>query len=245
MPFNLILAATAEEEISGKNGIESLLALLPHIDCGLVGEPTLMQMAIAERGLMVLDGIAEGKAGHAARNEGENALYKAIDDINWIRAYAFENNSDLLGPVKMTVTSIETENKTHNIIPSSCRFIVDVRINERYTHEQVLHTIKQNVKSRIEARSCRLRSSMIEKDHPLVRAGLDLGKTCYGSPTSSDKALMPFPALKMGPGDSARSHTADEFIFTEEIKEGIAGYIELLKRVDFREKTLSTATSNR
>jgi acetylornithine deacetylase len=245
LPFNLILAATAEEEISGKNGIESLLSLLPRIDCGIVGEPTLMQMAIAERGLMVLDGIAEGRAGHAARNEGDNAIYKAMEDITWIRNFVFKRNSQLLGPVKMTVTSIETENKTHNIVPATCRFIVDVRINELYTHEEVLHTMRKHVKSKLEARSCRLRSSIIEKDHPLVKAGLELGKTTYGSPTSSDKALMPFPALKIGPGDSARSHTADEFIFIEEIKDGIKDYIELLERCNFNEIKLSTATTSR
>jgi acetylornithine deacetylase len=194
---------------------------------------------------MVLDGMAEGKAGHAARNEGQNALYKAMEDINWMRNFSFEKNSELLGPVKMTVTSIETENKTHNIVPATCSFIVDVRINELYTHEEVLKTIQDNVQSKMVARSCRLRSSLIEKAHPLVQAGLALGKTCYGSPTSSDKALMPFQALKIGPGDSARSHTADEYIFMQEIREGIEGYIELLKHCNFKEITLSTATSSR
>jgi acetylornithine deacetylase len=227
--YNIVLAATAEEEISGREGIESLLPLLPKIDCGIVGEPTLLEMAVAERGLMVLDCIAKGKAGHAARNEGENAIYKAMMDIEWIHSFQFEKRSELLGPVKMTVTSIETDNKAHNIVPSECRYIVDIRLNEFYTHEEVLETVRQNVQSKAEMRSNRLRSSMIAFEHPLVQAGLALGKTCYGSPTSSDKALMPFPALKIGPGDSARSHTADEFIFVDEIAQGIDLYIRLLE----------------
>jgi acetylornithine deacetylase len=231
--YNLVLATTAEEEISGKNGVESLLPLLPEIDCGIVGEPTLLQMAVAERGLMVLDCVAYGKAGHAARDEGENAIYKAMNDIEWIRTYQFEKVSELIGPVKMTVTSVETENKTHNIVPSECRYLVDVRLNEFYTHEEILETFHKNVQSKVEMRSDRLRSSMISLDHPLVQAGLALGKAYYGSPTSSDKALMPFPALKIGPGDSARSHTADEFIFIEEIKEGVDLYIKLLEQILF------------
>ena len=229
--YNLILGVSAEEEISGKNGVESLLTVLPPIDCGIVGEPTLLQMAIAERGLMVLDCIAHGKAGHAARNEGENAIYKAIADINWIHSFQFEKVSQFLGPVKMTVTSIETENKAHNVVPSDCRFLVDVRLNELYSHEEILEIIEKNLTSSVEMRSDRLRSSMISLDHPLVKAGLNIGRTYYGSATSSDKALMPFPALKIGPGDSARSHTADEFIFIEEIKEGIDLYIQLLQQV--------------
>jgi acetylornithine deacetylase len=231
LKYNLVLAATAEEEISGKNGIECLLPLLPKIDCALVGEPTLLQMAVAERGLMVLDCTAQGKAGHAARNEGDNAIYTAVRDIEWIQNYHFEKVSELLGPVKMTVTSIETENKAHNVVPSDCQFIVDVRINEMYQHEEVLELIQKHLKSKVEMRSDRLRSTMIPLDHPLVKAGLGLGKTYYGSPTSSDKALMPFPALKIGPGDSARSHTADEFIFIAEIREGIELYIELLNQI--------------
>ncbi len=231
LKYNLILGISAEEEISGKDGIEALLSVLPKIDCGIVGEPTLLQMAIAERGLMVLDCVAQGKAGHAARNEGENAIYKAMMDIEWIYAYRFEKVSELLGPVKMTVTSIETENKAHNVVPAECEFIVDVRINELYTHEEVFDIIQKNLQSSVQMRSSRLRSSMIPLDHPLVKAGLQLGRTYYGSPTSSDKALMPFPALKLGPGDSARSHTADEFIFTDEIREGVDLYIRLLKKI--------------
>lgn len=231
LKYNLVFAATAEEEISGKNGIEILLAELPRLDCGIVGEPTLMQMAIAERGLLVLDVTATGKAGHAAREEGENALYKALADIEWFRTYAFEKVSPLLGKVKMTVTVIETENKAHNVVPSQCRFVVDVRVNELYTFEEILSVIRSHVKSDVQPRSLRMRSTSIAMDHALVKAGLALNRSYYGSPTTSDKALMPFQTLKMGPGDSARSHTADEFIFTEEINGGIELYIQLLKQV--------------
>jgi acetylornithine deacetylase len=231
LKYNLILGISAEEEISGKNGVEALLSVLPKIDCGIVGEPTLLQMAIAERGLMVLDCVAHGKAGHAARNEGENAIYKAVRDIEWLNTNRPEKVSEFLGPVKMTVTSIETENKAHNVVPSECKFVVDVRLNELYTHEELLEIIEKNLESSVHMRSDRLRSSMISLDHPLVKAGLNLGRSYYGSPTSSDKALMPFPALKIGPGDSARSHTADEFIYVNEIQQGIDLYIELLKQV--------------
>lgn len=231
LKYNLVIAATAEEEISGKNGIEILLPELGNIDFGIVGEPTLMQMAVAERGLLVIDCVAEGKAGHAAREEGENAIYKAIKDIEWFQSYRFDKVSELSGPVKMSVTSIETDNKAHNIVPSQCSFITDVRVNELYSFEEVLNTIQENVKCKVLPRSTRLRSSSISLDHPLVKAGLYLGKTCYGSPTTSDKALMSFPTLKIGPGDSARSHIADEFIYLDEIKKGIEIYIQLLQQI--------------
>jgi acetylornithine deacetylase len=231
LPFNLVLAATAEEEISGANGVESVIPLLGKIDCALVGEPTLLQMAVAERGLMVLDCTAHGKAGHAARSEGINAVYIALKDIEWMRSFRFERVSPLIGPVTMNVTVIETDNKAHNVVPALCKFVTDVRINELYSFEEVLSTIRAHVQSEVVPRSDRLRSTMIPLDHPLVQAGLSLGKTYYGSPTSSDKALMPFPALKLGPGDSARSHTADEFIFIDEIREGIELYIHLLNRL--------------
>ena len=229
--YNVILAATAEEEISGTGGIEYVLPYLPKIDCAIVGEPTGMQMAIAERGLLVIDCTSRGKAGHAARNEGENALYNALNDIDWFRTYQFPKISDLLGANKMSVTVIETENKAHNVVPAQCKFVVDARINERYSFEEVLGIIKENVQCELKARSTRLRSTSISLEHPLVKAGLSLGRTYYGSPTTSDKALMPFPALKMGPGDSARSHTADEYIYVEEIREGIRLYINLLKKI--------------
>lgn len=231
LKYNLVFAATAEEEISGINGIEVLLHQLPPLDCGIVGEPTLMHMAVAERGLLVLDVTATGRAGHAAREEGENALYKALADIEWFRNYKFEKVSPLLGPVKMTVTVIDTENRAHNVVPPLCHFVVDTRVNELYSFEEVLETISANIKSEVKARSMRMRSTSIALDHPLVKAGLAMGRDYYGSPTTSDKALMPFQTLKMGPGDSARSHTADEFIYVREIHEGIEMYIQLLNSV--------------
>ncbi|HRX93640.1 MAG TPA: M20 family metallo-hydrolase [Chitinophagaceae bacterium] len=231
LEYNIIIAATAEEEISGTGGIEYTIPYLPPINCAIVGEPTQMQMAVAERGLLVLDCISHGKAGHAARDEGENAIYNAIEDINWFKTFHFDKVSDLLGPVKMSVTSIETENKAHNVIPAICGFVVDTRVNELYSFEEILSVIQANVKSEIKPRSTRLRSTSIALDHPLVKAGIELGKTYYGSPTTSDKALMTFPSLKIGPGDSARSHTADEFIYLNEIKEGIESYIQLLNLV--------------
>lgn len=231
LKYNLVIAATAEEEISGNNGVEILLPHLGNIDCGIVGEPTLMQLAVAERGLLVIDCIAEGRAGHAAREEGENAIYKAIKDIEWFQSYRFDKVSELLGRVKMSVTSIETDNKAHNIVPSQCSFVADIRVNELYTFEEVLDTIQQNVKCRVHPRSTRLRSSSIRLDHPLVKAGIEFKRSYYGSPTTSDKALMPFPTLKIGPGDSARSHIADEFIYLDEIKQGIEIYIQLLQQI--------------
>jgi acetylornithine deacetylase len=231
LQYNLMLAVTAEEEISGRNGIEALIPELGELACGIVGEPTQMQMAVAERGLMVLDCTAHGKAGHAAREEGENAVYKALADIEWFRNYKFPKVSDLLGPVKMSVTVIETDNKAHNVVPAQCKFVVDVRVNECYTFEEVLEVIHASVQCDVQPRSTRLRSSSIALDHPLVKAGIELKRIYYGSPTTSDKALMPFQTLKMGPGDSARSHTADEYIYIDEIKEGIELYIQLLNQV--------------
>jgi acetylornithine deacetylase len=231
LKYNLIFAATAEEEISGTGGIELILPDLGPIDFAIVGEPTEMQMAVAEKGLMVLDCLAHGKAGHAAREEGDNAISRAIKDIEWFNSYKFDKVSDLLGPNKMTVTVIESDNKAHNVVPAQCRYVVDCRVNELYTFEEMLDTIRSNVKSEVKPRSTRLRSSAIALDHPIVKAGLKLGRTYYGSPTTSDKALMSFPALKIGPGDSARSHTADEFIYIDEIKNGIELYIQLLNEV--------------
>ena len=228
LPYNIVFVASAEEEISGKEGIEMVLPLLPKIVFGIVGEPTKLEMAIAERGLIVLDVIATGKAGHAAREEGENALYKILADLDWFKNYQFDKVSDLLGKVKMTVTVLETDNKQHNIVPSNCKMVVDVRVNELYDFEEVLTTIRHHVKSEVTPRSLRLKSSCISLDHILVKAGLSLGKGYYGSVTTSDKALMSFPTLKMGPGDSARSHIADEFIYTNEINQGIITYIQLL-----------------
>ena len=229
LPFNLIFAGTAEEEISGKNGVEILLKHLPKIDCAIVGEPTLMKMAVAEKGLLVLDCMAHGKAGHAARDEGVNALYIAMKDIEWLSTFQFPKVSSMLGPVHIAVTSIHTLNKTHNVVPSECDFVVDIRVNEWYSFEEIIATIRENIKSEIIPRSVRLNPSLIKKDHPLVMAGTKLGISSYGSPTCSDMALMNFPSLKIGPGDSARSHIADEYIFVTEIKEGIEKYIQLLQ----------------
>ncbi len=228
LPFNLILLASAEEEISGKNGVESVLPNLPSISVGIVGEPTLMQMAVAEKGLMVVDGIAKGKAGHAARNEGVNAIYKALVDIEIIRQFEFEKKSDLLGAVKMSVTQIQAGTQ-HNVVPDECRFVIDIRTNECYSNQEVLEIIQKQVVSELVPRSFRLNSSKIELGHPLILRGLELGLKYYGSPTLSDQALMSFPTLKIGVGDSARSHTADEFVYVKEIEHGIDTYIRLLQ----------------
>ncbi len=231
LSHNIVFAASAEEEISGVNGIELVLPYLGNINFGIVGEPTKMEMAVAERGLMVIDCIANGKAGHAARNEGVNALYLAIDDINWIRDCRFDKVSPLLGESRMTVTIIGTENQQHNVVPPQCKFVIDVRVNELYAFDEILEALKENLKSQFKPRTTRMKSTSIPMDHPLIKAGIALGRGYYGSPTTSDKALMPFPALKMGPGDSARSHTADEFVYVDEIKEGIELYIKLLNAI--------------
>lgn len=228
LPVNLIFAASAEEEISGPNGIAALLPELGPIDAALVGEPTEMEMAIAEKGLMVVDGEAIGQSGHAARNEGVNALYIALEDILKIKNYSFEKVSPLLGPTKATVTQVEAGSQ-HNVVPDRCKFVIDVRTNELYSNQEVFDLLNQLTESQLKARSYRLNSSGISEDHPLILSGKKLGKSTYGSPTLSDQALMPFPSLKMGIGDSARSHTADEFIYLAEIKKGIEDYIQLLE----------------
>lgn len=226
-PYNLIFLASCEEEVSGKNGIESVLPLLPHIDVALVGEPTGMQPAIAEKGLMVLDVTAHGKAGHAARNEGDNAIYKAMKDMEWFRTYRFPRTSPLLGDVKMSVTIVHAGTQ-HNVVPDQCTFTVDVRSNENYSNEDIYRTVCAHIDSEVKARSFRLNSSRIDENHPLVARAKALDRTPFGSPTLSDQALMHFPSLKMGPGDSSRSHTADEFIRVTEIEEAIGLYIDLL-----------------
>ena len=227
LPFNLIIAATAEEEISGKNGVAAILPELGDIALGIIGEPTSMQMAIAEKGLMVIDAEAKGKTGHAARDEGENALYRAVDDIQWIRQYKFPIESELLGPVKLTVTQIDAGYQ-HNVVPDSCKYVIDVRSNENYSNQQLFAILQKNLQAELNARSFRLNSSGISAEHPIVQQGISMGLTTYGSPTLSDQALMNFDTLKIGPGDSARSHTADEFIFLDQIEEGIDIYIKLL-----------------
>jgi acetylornithine deacetylase len=225
--YNLIFTASAEEEISGKNGVESLLLELPKIDFAIVGEPTNMQLAVAEKGLMVLDCVAHGQAGHAARNEGINAIYKAMDDMEWFRTFEFSKKSDLLGSVKMTVTQVNAGTQ-HNVVPDQCSFVVDVRTNEMYSNDEILAIIKAEVGCDVEARSTRLSSTSTPLQHPVLRRGRELNRSLYGSPTLSDQALMPFPSLKMGPGDSARSHIADEYVLLDEIAEAIEIYIQLL-----------------
>lgn len=227
LPFNLIYVASAEEEISGKNGMEYLFPKLPKIDFAIVGEPTLMQIAIAERGLMVLDCTAKGKSGHAARKEGVNAIYKAMQDIEWFRTFEFPKVSEEMGPVGMNVTVINA-GKQHNVVPAECSFVVDVRVNDRYTNQEVLDIIQSNVECEVVARSTRLNSSGVSSNHPIRKVAAELSIPTYGSPTLSDQALMPCESVKIGPGDSARSHTADEFIFIEELESATEKYIEIL-----------------
>ncbi|GHB66891.1 M20 family metallo-hydrolase [Persicitalea jodogahamensis] len=230
MAYNIALVASAEEEISGKEGLEIVVPDLPPIEFAIVGEPTEMHLAVAEKGLLVLDCTARGKSGHAARDEGENALYKAIKDIEWITGYRFPKVSPTLGPVKMSVTMINAGTQ-HNVVPDTCTFTVDVRVTEQYTLEEVVEEIQANIQSEVDARSVRLRPSSIPNEHAIVQAGLRLGRNTYGSPTTSDQALLECPSLKMGPGDSGRSHTADEFIYLHEIEAGIAQYVKMLEEV--------------
>ena len=225
--YNLIFLASAEEEVSGKDGIESILKELPPITFAVVGEPTDMQPAVAEKGLMVVDCIVKGMAGHAARNEGGNAIYKAMKDIEWFRTYEFPEKSDFLGPVKMSVTIIKAGSQ-HNVVPDCCEFTVDIRTNEFYSNEQVFDYIKENVECEVNARSFRLNSTRTDLEHPFVRRAVMLGKEPFGSPTLSDQALMPFPSVKIGPGQSSRSHTADEYICLPEIREAIDIYVRLM-----------------
>lgn len=230
LKYNLCLATTAEEEISGVNGLELIIPDLGKLDFGIVGEPTGMQLAIAEKGLMVLDCVAHGKAGHAAREEGENAIYKALADIEWFRTFRFPEESEVFGLVKMSVTIINAGSQ-HNVVPAKCTFTVDVRVTDAYRNEEVLEIIRQHVSCDVTPRSIRLKPSKIDKNHPIVKAGIALGRTTYGSPTTSDQSLLDIPSLKVGPGDSARSHTADEYIYIDEINEGIELYVKMLGKV--------------
>lgn len=230
LKYNLVMAATAEEEISGTGGVELIWNDLPKIDCAIVGEPTKMEMAIAEKGLLVLDCVAKGKAGHAAREEGVNAIYEALPDIEWFRNYQFPKTSSTLGKIKMSVTVIHA-GQAHNQVPPECKFTVDCRITDAYSLEEVLEEVKRHVKCEVTPRSLRLRPSGIDENHPIVLSGKKLGMNMYGSPTTSDQALIPTPSIKLGPGDSARSHSADEFIYLDEIEEGINKYITLLENM--------------
>ncbi len=230
LKYNLVLAASAEEEISGKDGIELLLPELGPIDFAIVGEPTLMDAAISEKGLMVIDCVARGVSGHAAREEGENAIYKALKDIQWVSTYRFPKISDTLGPVKMSATVIKGGTQ-HNVVPDTCEFTLDVRVTDVYTNKEILDIIQSNLQSEANARSTRLNSSSIPEKHPIVVAAKKFGSRTYGSPTMSDQALINAPSIKIGPGDSARSHTADEFIYVAEIEEAIEKYISILQEV--------------
>ena len=225
--YNLVYLASAEEEVSGKDGITRALPLLPHIDLAIVGEPTGMNPAVAEKGLMVLDVIAHGKSGHAARNEGVNAIYEALDDMRWIRDYKFEKVSEFLGPTKMTLTVVNAGTQ-HNVVPDKCTMLVDIRTNEFYDNEEVYEFIRQHLKSEVKAHSFRLKSSRIDPEHPLIRKCVAMGMKPFGSPTLSDQALMHFPSFKLGPGESSRSHSANEFIRISEIRDAIAKYETLL-----------------
>lgn len=227
LAYNLVYLASCEEEVSGANGFSLALPQLPHIDVAIVGEPTGLMPAIAEKGLMVIDGVAHGKSGHAARNEGVNAIYEALDDLVWLRDYKYNKVSPLLGPTKMSVTVLNAGTQ-HNVVPDECRFVIDVRTNEYYTNEEVFEFIRSHVKSEVKARSFRLSSSHIDADHPLIRKCVALGRQPFGSPTLSDQALMPFPSFKLGPGQSSRSHSADEYICESEIDEAIDLYLTLL-----------------
>ncbi|MCL9804105.1 M20 family metallo-hydrolase [Flavobacterium amniphilum] len=230
LQYNLVYAATAEEEISGNNGVEIVLPQLGDIYFGIVGEPTKMDIAIAEKGLFVIDCVAHGKSGHAAREEGENAIYKALAAIEWFRTFEFPEVSEMLGKVKMSVTIINA-GVQHNVVPESCQFTVDIRTTDKYNNEQALAIIKQHVDCEVIPRSTRLNPSFAPKEHPIVQSGIALGRAIYASPTTSDQALMNgFPTFKMGPGDSARSHTANEYIYVEEINKGIEIYIEMLEK---------------
>lgn len=228
-PYNLVYLASAEEEVSGKDGISRALPLLPHVDVAIVGEPTGMQPAVAEKGLMVVDITAHGKSGHAARNEGVNAIYEALDDLCWIRFHRFDRVSQFLGPTKMQATVVNAGTQ-HNVVPDECKIVVDVRTNELYTNEEVFDIISSHCKSECRARSFRLHSSRIDLNHPLVERCVALGLQPFGSPTLSDQALMPFASLKLGPGQSARSHSADEYIKVSEIEHAIGLYLRLLER---------------
>jgi acetylornithine deacetylase len=226
LKYNLLLAATAEEESSGPRGLNSLLADFPPLSFAVVGEPTQMQLAIAEKGLLVIDAFAHGVPGHAAHENTQNAIYNAMDDIDWIRNYQFEKVSALLGKVKMSVTQIDAGTQ-HNVVPGTCHFVIDVRVNEHYTNQEVFLLLKHHLKSELKARGFHLASSSIPAEHAIVQAGLKLGRQTYGSPTLSDQSVLSCPSLKLGPGNSTRSHQADEFIYLNEIEEGIELYIKI------------------
>lgn len=227
LPYNCVIVASAEEESSGKNGLNSVLKHLPKLDCAIVGEPTLMQLAIAEKGLLVLDVVIKGTASHAAHHNPDNPIYNAVPVIEWFNSYKFDKISQILGPVKMTVTQINA-GKQHNVVPSQCDLVVDIRVNDCYTNTEILETVRANIKAAVTPRSMHLNASSIPTNHGLVKAGIALGRTTYGSPTLSDQSVLTCQSLKLGPGETLRSHSADEFIYLNEIEEGVELYIKIL-----------------
>jgi acetylornithine deacetylase len=227
LPYNIVIVASAEEESSGKKGLNSVLKHLPELECAIVGEPTLMQLAIAEKGLLVLDVKVKGTPSHAAHQNDDNAIYKTIPVMEWFKNYTFDKISEQLGPVKMTVTQINA-GKQHNVVPSECDLVIDIRVNDRYTNHEILQIVKDNVNAEVTPRSMNLSSSSIPESHGLVQAGIAIGRTTYGSPTLSDQSVLSCKSLKLGPGDTLRSHSADEFIYVNEIEEGIKLYIKIL-----------------
>ena len=240
LKYNLVMVASAEEESSGENGLNSMLSIIPEISVAIIGEPTLMQLAIAEKGLVVFDAKVIGTPGHAAHKNDDNAIYNSIEVLKWFQEYTFEKYSESLGDVKMTVTQIEA-GKQHNAIPSEVTLVVDVRVNDRYSNKEIAEILEnESPCSTIVPRSLRLNSSSISVEHDLIKAGLELGRKTYGSPTLSDQSVLSCPSLKLGPGDSTRSHTADEFIYLQEIEEGITLYIKLLEKtlLDTKDETL-------
>jgi len=230
LKYNLVLVASAEEESSGLNGLNSMLEIIPKIDVAIVGEPTLMNLAVAEKGLVVFDAIVEGTPSHAAHPNDNNAIYNTIAVLNWFKDFKFDKGSEVLGDVKLTVTQIEAGSQ-HNVVPADVKLVIDVRVNDAYTNKEISQILKAKAPCKVTPRSLRLNSSSIPLDHELVKAGMALGRTTYGSPTLSDQATLSCPSLKLGPGDSTRSHSADEFIYVKEIEEGIAIYIKLLESV--------------
>ena len=230
-PYRLVYSVTAEEEVGGTGGLEMLLPHIGKIDLGIIGEPTGMDMATAEKGLMVLDCTAKGVSGHAAREEGVNAIYKALDDIEWFRNYRFDRVSEFCGGVKMSVTQINAGTQ-HNVVPDCCTFVVDVRGNGLYSNLEILDTVKRNVRCEVKARSTRHNGASIPLEHPVVRRGLQLGLGTFGSPTTSNQSICPFTTLKIGPGQSSRSHSADEYILLEELEKGVQTYFNLLDSLE-------------
>ncbi len=227
LSHNIVMVASAEEESSGQNGLNSVLKHLPEIDCAIVGEPTLMQLAIAEKGLLVLDIVIKGTASHAAHKNDDNPIYKTLTIIEWFKNYNFEKISEVLGPVKMTVTQVNAGSQ-HNVVPAECHLVVDIRVNDCYSNQEILQTVKDHVNAEIKPRSMHLNASSIPISHGLVQAGIALGRTTYGSPTLSDQSVLSCQSLKLGPGETLRSHSANEFIFINEIEEGIDLYIKII-----------------